>query len=178
MQTKDAATLRIMRGVTVNREIEDVYNYWRDFENFPAFMQHLESVTVHGFRSHWVAKGPAGSKAEWDAEIVAIRPNELIAWRTSPQGMIDSEGSVEFRQAPGDRGTEVRLTMSYEPPAGTSIAELLDTDPDRQIRDDLRRFKQVLETGEVLRSDGAPQGTDVKKSRQRVAQPMAAEARR
>lgn len=178
MHTKDAGMLRIMRGVTVNQEIDDVYRFWRNFENFPAFMDHVESVSVDGPRSHWVVRAPSGEKAEWDAEIVEDRAYERITWRTLPHSKIKNEGSVEFRSAPGDRGTEVRVTMSYEPADGASIARLLDNDPDCQIRDDLRRFKQVLETGEILRSAGVPQGTGVKKSRQRMAQPVAAEARR
>ena len=172
METKNEGMVRIKRGVTVHREPADVYNYWRDFENFPAFMFHVESVTTDGPRSHWVVRVPPGEKAEWDAEIVEDRPEHLIAWRTLPHSRINLAGSVEFRRAPGDRGTEVRIEIRYEPPDGASIVKLLGGDPDRQIRDDLRRFKQVMETGEVLLSDGAPEGTGVKPSKQRASQPI------
>ena len=178
MRTKDSGLVRIMRGVTVNKEIDEVYRFWRDFENFPNFMHHIESVTVDGSRSHWVAKEPAGQQAEWDAEITEDRPGELIGWRTIGDSDVEHEGSVEFSQAPGDRGTEVRVTLTYEPPGVAGIAKLFGSDPDRQIRDDIRRFKQILETGEVLRSDGSPEGTGVKKSKQRPAQPIPAGANR
>ena len=178
MKTKDSGVVRIMRGVTVNREIDEVYQFWRDFENFPNFMHHIESVTVDGSRSHWVAKEPAGQKAEWDAEITEDRPGKIIAWRTVADSDVEHEGSVEFAHAPGDRGTEVRVTMTYEPPGVAGISKLFGADPDRQIRDDIKRFKQIIETGEILRSDSVPAGTGLKKSKQRVAQPQPAGAQR
>ena len=145
------------RSITVNKPIEDVYAFWRDFQNFPRFMRHLESVTVQGpTRSHWKAKAPAGASVEWDAEITQERENELLAWRSLPGSEVRTEGSVRFREAPGDRGTELTVQMTYEPPGGvvtTKLAQLFRAIPDTEIERDLRAFKQVMETGEVLVSD-------------------------
>jgi uncharacterized membrane protein len=178
MESKDSGMLRIKRGVTVNREIEDVYRFWRNFEQFPSFMYHVESVTVANGRSHWVVTLPGQDKAEWDAEIVTDQPNQLIAWRTLPHSKITHEGSVEFRPAPVDRGTEVRVEMRYQPPDGAFVMKLFGADPDRHIRDDLHRFKQLMETGEVLLSHGAPEGVGRKPSKQLVSQPQAEAAQR
>src|SRR5260370_25086851 len=110
-------------------------------------MRHLESVQVQGNRSHWVAKGPLGTCVEWDAEIYNENPNEMIAWRSLEGADVDSTGSVHFTPAPGGRGTDVRVVLKYNPPAGklgAAIAKLFGSEPDQQIRDDLRRFKQLM----------------------------------
>ena len=153
----DRGIIRTKRSITVRRPVEEVYAFWRDFEKLPRFMRHLESVTVTGDRrSHWVAKAPAGKTVEWDAETVEDRPNELIAWRSLPGADVYNAGTVQFQPAVGGRETEVRLTLEYHPPfgkLGSKIAMLFREEPGQQVQDDLRHFKQVMETGEVLFSD-------------------------
>ncbi|SCG74976.1 SRPBCC family protein [Micromonospora coxensis] len=166
-------------GVTVNRPASEAYRFWRDLENLPRFMAHLEAVRVEDLRiSHWTARGPAGRHVGWDAEIVEDRPNELIAWRSLPGARVRNAGRVRFVPAPGDRGTEVRVELGYAPPAGRlgrAVAKLFGEEPEQQVRDDLRRFKQVLETGEVVRSDASPEGISLRQQfRQRPAQPLPA----
>ena len=157
---KSKGKSRITRqSLTVRRPIDEVYRFWHDFENLPRFMQHLESVRVTGPRtSHWKAKAPAGMSVEWDAEIIEDRPNELIAWRSLEGSEVRHEGTVRFVAAPGDRGTEVRVELEYVPPAGAigaRIAKLFREEPGQQLHDDLRAFKQVMEIGEVVRSDAS-----------------------
>jgi uncharacterized membrane protein len=150
--------IHVQKTLTINKPIEQVYQFWRDFEKFPRFMGHLESVEVTGDRrSHWRARGPAGLRFSWDAEIVEDRPDELISWRSLPGGGVQNSGTVSFRRAPGARGTEVRVALEYQPPAGElgrSIAWLFGEEPEQQVHDDLRRFKQLMETGEIPLSDG------------------------
>jgi uncharacterized membrane protein len=149
--------IRTTKSITVDRPPEEVYRFWRDFENLPRFMRHLESVHATGDgRSHWTAKGPAGMTVEWDAELTADRPNELIAWRSVENADVRNTGSVSFRPAPGGRGTEITVDFRYEPPggkAGANLAKLFHREPGQEVHDDLRAFKQVMETGEVLLSD-------------------------
>ncbi|HET7600411.1 MAG TPA: SRPBCC family protein [Gemmatimonadales bacterium] len=151
--------IHVARSVTVLRSPEEVYAFWRDFQNLPRFMRHLESVHVTGDgRSHWRAKAPAGMSVEWDAEMVAERPNELIVWRSLPGSTVPNSGQVRFVEAPGGRGTEVHLELRYAPPGGklgAVVAKLFGEEPGQQAADDLRRFKQVMETGEVVRSDAS-----------------------
>lgn len=143
--------------IVVNREPEEVYRFWSDFGQFPRFMKHLEQVSVRkDGTSHWKAYGPGGMRYEWDAEVVQDRPNELIAWRSLPGSQVENEGSVRFERAPGGRGTLLRVNLRYQPPAGmagSAIAMLLGREPGQEVQEDLRRFKQVIETGEVVRSD-------------------------
>ena len=157
----DQGIVRTKRSITVNRPVEEVYAFWRDFENLPRFMRHLESVTVTGDRrSHWVAKAPAGKTVEWDAETLEERENELISWRSLPGADVYNAGSVRFQRAPGGRGTEVRVTLEYEPPLGklgSKVAMLFREEPGQQVQDDLRHLKQVLETGEIVLSDATKQ---------------------
>jgi uncharacterized membrane protein len=152
----------VVKSVTVSRPVDEVFRFWRDFANFPRFMRHLEKVEVKDDRhSHWVARGPLGTTVEWDAEIFNERPGELIAWRSLPGSEIDHAGSVRFRKAPADRGTEVHVELNYEPPGGrvgASIAWLFREEPRLQIDDDLARFKQVLEAGEIATVAGQPKG--------------------
>ena len=167
--------IRIVKAITVNRTPDEVYGAWRDFEQLPRFMTHLESVAVTGERtSRWKARAPGGS-VEWDAEIVDDRPGELIAWRSLPGAEVPSSGSVRFAPAPGDRGTEALVELEYTPPAGKAgelVAKLLGKEPATQLADDLRRFKQILETGEIVRSDGAPGGHSLGEHLTRPAQPL------
>jgi uncharacterized membrane protein len=145
--------------ITIDRPAEEVYRFWRSFENLPRFMAHLDSVEVKDeLRSHWKVKGPAGVAVEWDAEILEDRPNRLIIWRSLENADIQNFGAVHFAPAPGGRGTEVRVNIQYDAPGGrlgASIARLLGKDPGQQAKSDLRRLKQVLETGEVVHSDAS-----------------------
>lgn len=174
-RTGRRVTLRA--AITVNRPREDVYWYWHDLENLPRFMAHLESVRATGDgRSHWKVKGPAGRSVEWDAVIIDDRPGELIAWHSVEGSAVGNSGSVRFTDAPGGRGTEVWVDLNYDPPvgmAGVAFAKLFGEDPEQQVRDDLRRFKQVMETGEVVRSEGSPEGIRaIRQVMQRPAQPV------
>jgi uncharacterized membrane protein len=156
--TTKARATEVKKAVTVNRPIHEVYAFWRDFEKLPRFMRHLESVQVlDQKRSRWKAKGPAGMKVEWDAEIIDERPNDYIAWRSVKGADVNNRGSVRFDRAPGGRGTELRVHLEYTPPGGAvgrTIAWLFGEEPEQQMRDDLRRFKQLMETGEIPLSDG------------------------
>jgi len=147
----------------VNRAPEEVYSFWRNFENLPRFMRHLESVEDRGEgRSRWAAKGPAGSTVEWDATIIADVPGEVITWRSLEGSDVDHAGAVRFERAPGNRGTIVKVNIEYNPPAGVigaTVAKLFGEEPEQQLNDDLRRFKQVLEIGEVVVSDATLLGT-------------------
>jgi uncharacterized membrane protein len=165
----------VVKAVTVRRAPEEVYGFWRDFTNLPRFMAHLESVEPTGEgRSRWRATAPAGRTLEWDAEVVEDRPGELIAWR-SLGGQVENSGAVRFSPAPGGRGTEVRVELDYAPPGGTAgmaLARLFGEEPRQQVSDDLRRLKQVLEAGEVARSEGNPDGSLTRRlAKQRPAQP-------
>lgn len=150
-------------AITINATPDAVYAFWRNFERFPMFMYHLESVRTTGeSTSHWVAKAPAGTTVEWDAEITDDEPGARIAWRSSEGASVANEGSVRFVPAPGGRGTEVHAELTYQPPGGalgSLVAKLFGEEPNQQLGDDLRRFKQLLETGEIARSDGSPLGT-------------------
>jgi uncharacterized membrane protein len=175
--SSDGGGIEATAVLTVNKSPEEVYWFWHEFENFPRFMTHLESVQVTGEgRSHWQAKGPAGKKIEWDAETTEERPDELISWRSLPGADVDNSGSVRFTPAPGGRGTEVRVEVRYAPPAGpvgAALAKLLGTEPKQQVRDDLKRFKAVIEAGEVARSDALPAGENVAElPKQRPARPV------
>jgi uncharacterized membrane protein len=150
--------VRVERVTTINRPVDEVYAFWKRFENFPRFMRHLESVeTLPGGRSRWRARGPAGTTVEWEAELVEDRQGEWIAWQSVAGSGIQNSGSVRFSPAPGARGTEVRVQLQYSPPAGVigrGVAWLFGEEPDQQIHHDLRRFKQLMETGEIPLSDG------------------------
>lgn len=154
--------LTVRQAITVNRPPEEVYQFWHNFENLPRFMDHLESVTVTGpGRSHWKAKAPAGKTVEWDAEVTDDQPNRRIAWRSLPGADVENAGVVEFAPAPGGKGTEVLVQLQYDPPAGiigATVAKLFGREPNQQIHRDLRPFKQLLETGEVTKSDATIHG--------------------
>ncbi|MGN6333419.1 MAG: SRPBCC family protein [Motilibacteraceae bacterium] len=167
---------------TVQASPQQAYAFSRRFEQLPRFMEHLEQVSVDGRRSRWTAAAPLGKHVSWDAETTTDVPGERIAWRSVGRGPVRTEGEVRFVTAPGDRGTEVHVAMRYDLPAGRlgqAFARFFGQDPHQQLDDDLRRFKQVMETGEVMRSDGAPWG---KRARhefpQRPAQPMSDRERR
>jgi uncharacterized membrane protein len=146
--------IHLKTAVTVNKPVEDVYRFWRDFNNLPRFMHHLEAVRITGPRtSHWKAKAPIGMTVEWDAEIIEDTPNESIVWRSLEGADVDSSGAVRFMPAPGDRGTEIILEMAFRPPGGVigaKLGKIFDAIPRTQMKNDLRRFKRVLELGEVV----------------------------
>ncbi|MDF1502420.1 SRPBCC family protein [Roseisolibacter sp. H3M3-2] len=151
--------MRVRKSVTVNRPADEVYAFWRNLENLPRFMKHLESVQVTGGgRSHWKANAPAGTSVEWDAETTEDRPNERIAWRSVDGADVPNAGVVRFVPAAGGRGTEIHVDLRYDPPAGklgALVAKLFGDEPGQQVDGDLRRFKQVLEVGEVLYSEAS-----------------------
>lgn len=168
--------MHVTQAITINSPPDKVYEFWRDFENLPRFTHHLEFVETNGAgRSHWVARKPGGGTVEWDAEVTEDRPNELIAWRSvGEDDDVQNSGAVHFTPAPGGRGTEVRVELDYDPPGGkvgTLIAKIFGEEPGQQLNDDLRRLKQVMETGEVLRSPGSPEGIGRSVLRQHPAQP-------
>ncbi len=148
-----------LHSVTINRPAAELYRFWRDFENLPRIMPHLESVESSGDgRSHWRAQAPAGKTVEWDAELIEDRPNQFIAWRSLPDADVRNSGSVRFRPAPGGRGTEVTVELRYEPPGGgigAAVAKLFGREPQQEVSADLRAFKQVMETGEIVHSDAS-----------------------
>ncbi|HUQ45586.1 MAG TPA: SRPBCC family protein [Gemmatimonadaceae bacterium] len=148
--------VKVERAVTIEADRQALYDFWRDFENLPRFMEHLVSVRVaSATRSHWVAKAPAGRTVEWDAEIINEIPGSLIAWKSAAGAEVPNAGSVHFADTPGGRGTVVRVVMDAEPPAGKLglvLAKLFGEDPDREVREDLRKFKQLMETGAVTTS--------------------------
>jgi uncharacterized membrane protein len=173
---------RARRAVTVNRPPSEVYAFWRNFEQLPRFMHHLESVRVDGNgRSHWVAKAPLGRTVEWDAEITEDVPGSRIAWQSTGDAAVANHGSVTFTEAPGGRATEVIVELEFHPPGGpvgAAVAKVLGEHPEQQVGDDLRRFKQIMETGEVVVSDASPEGSNVlDQVRQRDAQPGGGEDR-
>ena len=151
----------IETAVTIGKPHDELYRFWRNLENLPKFMPHLVSVrTLGDNRSHWVAKAPAGRTVEWDAEIINDDQNELIGWRTLEGADVVSAGSVRFKPT-GSGETTVNVHLQYEPPAGkvgATIAWVLGYDPSQTITEDLRRFKALMETGEVPTIEGQPRG--------------------
>ena len=152
-----------VRAVMINRPRQELYDFWRDFRNLPAFMENVKSVELlESGRSSWIVAGPAGAEFELVSEITEERPGDYIAWRSLEESDIDHEGWVEFRDNAFGRGTEVRVFISYDPPAGTIgkvVAKVLQREPRVQARRELRRFKQLMETGEIPTSkapDAAP----------------------
>jgi uncharacterized membrane protein len=154
--------INVLESVTINQPIETLYRFWRNLENLPRFMHHLESVQrVTDTISHWRAKGPAGSVVEWDAEIHNEVPNKLIGWRSLEGADVISAGSVNFDSAGAGRGTRVTVHLQYSPPGGkvgAAVARLFGRDAATEIREDLRRFKQLVEAGEVATTAGQPRG--------------------
>lgn len=156
------AGVKVEHGVTVNAPVDEVYRFWRQFSRLPEFMDHLRSVEeTDATHSTWTAKGPAGTTVRWKAEVVTDTPNRVIAWRSLPGSDVDTAGSVHFADAPGGRGTEVRVSLKFDPPGGklgSFVARLFGENPDQTVRADLRRFKSIIETGEVADTEGQPHG--------------------
>ncbi|MBW4681723.1 MAG: SRPBCC family protein [Microcoleus vaginatus WJT46-NPBG5] len=155
-------SIKVERTVTINKPVDELYRYWRNFENLPHFMKHLKSVTVTSDkRSHWIASAPLGNSVEWDAEIINERENELISWASVEGADIDNSGFVRFTPAPANRGTEVKVVLEYNPPGGglaAAFAKLFGEEPKQQIADDLGRFKQMMEAGELATTEGQTSG--------------------
>jgi len=143
--------IRIEKSIIIRRPPEVLYHFWRNFQNLPEIMTHLKSVTVlDGNRSHWVAKAPAGTTVEWDAEIIKDKQNELISWQSLEEADVDNTGSVHFDRVP--EGTEVRVEIQYHPPGGrigAAFAKLFGEEPSQQIEEDLKRFKEFMEGTEM-----------------------------
>jgi len=152
--------IHVEESVTINRPIAEVFRFWRNFENLPQFMEHLDAVAVReeGI-SHWVAKAPAGMHVEWDARIINEVDNKLIGWQSLEGSSVATAGSVNFDET--EHGTRVRIHLQYDPPAGrlgALVAKLFGEEPNQTVREDLRRFKRLLETGEIPTTAGQPSG--------------------
>jgi uncharacterized protein len=163
MRTPEIAKeIHMETSITIDKPPEELYAFWREFKNLPLFMKNLEAVNDLGSgRSHWVAKGIGGTTVEWDAEIYNEKENELIAWRSLEDADVVNAGSVRFQRGPTGHGTFVRVTINYNPPAGNvgnTLAKLFGAEPAQLVKDDLRRFKQLLETGEIATVDGQTSG--------------------
>ncbi|HEY9709772.1 MAG TPA: SRPBCC family protein [Oculatellaceae cyanobacterium] len=156
-------SIRVEKSVTIsNKSPEELYRFWRNFENLPRFMKHLKHVSVtNETRSHWIATAPMGGSVEWDAEIINEQENRLIAWASVEGADVDNSGFVRFQAAPDGRGTEVKVVIEYNPPGGAiaaTFAKLFGEEPKQQIGDDLRRFKMLMEAGEIATTEGQPSG--------------------
>ncbi len=157
--------IQVEKTVTIDRPASELYSYWRNLTNLPNFMKHLKSVTnkdEEGKTSHWVANAPLGLWIEWDAEIIKDESDRLIAWNALENADIDNCGFVRFQPATGDRGTQVKVVLEYQPPGGAltdAIAKLFGESPQEQIGDELNRFKQLMETGEIATTQGQPKGS-------------------
>lgn len=155
--TRDALSgpkgIHVKESVRIARPVSEVYEAWRDLERLPTIVDGLERVTVKGDgRSHWVAHGPGNLPVEWDAQVINDEANKVIGWRTLPGSDVQCAGAVRFEEAPGQRGTQVTVHLQYAPPAGrvgATIARLAGRDPGQEVREGLRRFRQVLEAGEL-----------------------------
>lgn len=150
--------IRAEKTVTINKPAAELYQYWRDLPRLPIFMKHIKSITVlDERRSHWVATAPLGQQVEWDAYLIDDRPNELIAWTSIEGAAVEHSGFVRFKPAPADRGTEVKIVIEYNPPGGllgAAVAKLFGEEPEQQIGDELNRFKQLMEAGEIATTKG------------------------
>ncbi|WP_030491263.1 SRPBCC family protein [Micromonospora chokoriensis] len=169
--------MELTATTTIRKPPPKVYAFWRDLGNLPTFMAHLEEIRTTGDRtSHWSATAPFGKNVEWDAEIVDEAPGETIAWRSTGKADVPNAGTVRFVPAPDGVSTEVHVVLSYDIPGGAigkAVARYFGEEPHQQLDDDLRRLKQVMETGQVVRSDGAPWGKRARKEfPQRPAQPL------
>lgn len=157
-----AHDVHVEKSITINSSPKELYRFWRNFENLPRFMENLESVTqLDGNRSHWVAVGPGGKKVEWYAEIYNEKENELIAWRSLAGSDITNAGSVRFEEAPGGRGTYVKVVLNYNPPGGKAaalFAKLFGQEPGQLVEHNLKRLKQFIETGEIPTIEGQSSG--------------------
>ena len=166
-QKIDDQGVHVEESITINRPADELFRFWRNFENLPKFMHHLESVEVINDKlSRWTATAPAGMKVSWDAEIVSETENQAIVWRSLADAQITNAGSVRFLSVPGGRGTELRVTLAYSPPAGSVgvlVAKLFGEEPTQQIIKDLHRFKNLMEAGEIPTTEGQSAGPSAKR---------------
>jgi uncharacterized membrane protein len=156
------AAIHAESSFSVNVSPAEAYQFWLNFENLPRFMSHLQSVRkLDDRRSEWIARGPLQTRIKWTAEIVDQRENQWIVWRSDPNMAFRNSGSVQFRPAPGNRGTEVTVAIQYDlpgGPVGKGFAMLFGKDPSQAIYEDLRHFKQLMEAGEIATTVGQPHG--------------------
>ncbi|MEQ8673809.1 MAG: SRPBCC family protein [Aggregatilineales bacterium] len=154
--------VHVSQSITISCTVEEVYTFWRDFNNLPRFIPQLKTVEVQdNTHSHWKLAGLVGMTIEWDAEIINDEPNSVIGWRSLQNPYVDHAGSVRFKTAPGDQGTEVRVEMEYRPIAGvvgTALAWLAGNAPEEQTYEALQHLKQILEVGEVTTIEGQSSG--------------------
>jgi len=154
--------VKVEESIIVNRDVATLWKFWRKLENLGRFMQHLERVEeIDNRRSRWTARSLFGAKLEWEAEIFNEQENDMIAWRSVDGSTVDTAGSVHFRELPHGRGTEIRVSLKYDAHArqlAAPLARLLGESPRQQIHEDLRRFKQVMEAGELATIEGQPRG--------------------
>ncbi len=155
-------TIRVRQSLNINRSPETCYRFWRDFGNFPNFMQHVDAVRmIDATRSHWTVRAPLGRQVEWTAELSSDVPAQQLGWRTLAGSEIEHAGIVHFAPAIGGRGTRVQIDLSYVAPLGkpgARLARLFGEEPSLQVAQDLRRFKQLIETGEIPTTAGQPAG--------------------
>lgn len=154
--------IRVKKSMTVNKPAEELYRYWRNLENLPRFMSHVQEVRqLDGTRSEWRVRVLRGMELEWEAEITVDRPNEMIAWETLPGARVHNRGYVKFVPAPRDLGTEVHVSLEYQPPLGPlgqAAAGMFNFITEQQVKEDIRNFKQIMEAGEIPTTEGQPQG--------------------
>lgn len=166
-RSRFSGKVHVTKSVTINKPASELYAFWRNFENLPIIMNHLESVSVtEGALSHWRAKAPLGYTVEWDAKVTSDLENERIGWRSTPGSDIANSGVVEFLPT-ADRGTVVKIVLTYEAPAGrlgALFARLFGEEPEKQVAEDLRRFKALMEAGSIVRVEGQPSGRAAEKS--------------
>jgi uncharacterized membrane protein len=152
--------VKVEAEITIQRTPEELFSFWRDFTNLPRVMEHLESVECYDERrSHWRMRRPSGKAIEWDADVINEHPNELIAWRTVEGSDVRHAGTIRFTPTPDGSGTEVKLAVEYEVTGGkltAAFAKLFHQSPEQEIREDLRRFKQLMEEGAGPTVEGQP----------------------
>ncbi|MEH2225861.1 SRPBCC family protein [Nostoc sp.] len=169
MSTVMNQQVKVEKTLTINKPVEELYRFWRNFDNLPRFIKHLKEVRLYDEkRSHWISKGFLNESVEWDVVITEDRENELIAWTSVEGAAIETSGRVHFKPAPENRGTEVKTIREFTPPGGAigaalakpvaDIAKLFGEDPEQQIGDDLRRFKMMMEAGEIATTEGQARG--------------------
>ena len=163
LRNKRPEGIHVERSFLINRSVEEVYNFWRNFENLPKFMRHLKSVSVKNDKeSTWEARAPIAGSVTWDAEIIDEQQNSFIVWRSKDGAVVPNNGSVLFEKASDYHGgTKLTVVLNYDPPAGrlgSIFATMFGEDADQQVREDLRKFKQLMEAGEVATTVGQSHG--------------------
>jgi uncharacterized membrane protein len=160
----------VTRSITIRRPAEVLFAFWREIENLTRIIKHPVAITrVSDLASHWAVSAPGDRKVEWDATIINEHPNELIAWRSREEAEIPNAGSVRFHPAPGDEGTEVTVNFEYDPPAGivgAMLAKITGEEPAQQVEEALRRFKALMEAGEIPTTEGQSVGEPQRKKQQ------------